>query len=84
MISEIKIHLILSSNFVSENKVIPLNNSKLSINPLLSVSQITKALSYAPNICSNSLKSIEKLSQMLLNDAWKSLTLDNGTKYIKI
>lgn len=64
------LHLILSSNFVSENKVIPENNSKESIKPLLSVSHITKALSDNPKICSNSLKSIEKLSQILLKEAW--------------
>ena len=71
MVNEIKsfIHLILSSNLVSENRVIPQNSSKLSISPLLSVSQITKALSLAPKMCSNSLKSIEKLSQILLNEA---------------
>mmetsp|Transcript_3545 Transcript_3545/g.328 ORF Transcript_3545/g.328 Transcript_3545/m.328 type:complete len:112 (+) Transcript_3545:355-690(+) len=72
-------NLILSSNLVLENNVIPLNNSNESIRPLLSVSHMTKALSLRPKICSNSLRSMEKLSQILLNDAWKSLTLDNGT-----
>lgn len=43
-------NLIVSSNLASENKAIPLNNSKASINPLLSVSQITNALSLALNI----------------------------------
>ena len=34
------VHLIFSSNFDSENKINPVNNSKASISPLLSVSQI--------------------------------------------
>lgn len=57
------LHLALSSNFVSENRIRPLNNSSESISPLLSISQITKTLSLAPKIYSNSVKSIEKLSQ---------------------
>jgi hypothetical protein len=60
----------VSSNLASENKAIPLNNSKASINPLLSVSQITNALSLALNIYWNSIKSIEKLSHKALNVAW--------------
>lgn len=63
-----KLHLILSSNLASANTMRPLNNSSASISPLLSVSQITKDDSFAPNICSNSVRPIEKLSHMLLND----------------
>ena len=63
-------NLIVSSNLASENKAIPLNSSKASIKPLLSVSQITKADSLALKICWNSIRSIEKLSQRALKVAW--------------
>ena len=62
------LHLSLSSNFESENTTKPLNNSKASINPLLSVSHMTNIDSFAPNIYSNSTRSIEKFSHTLLNE----------------
>lgn len=45
---------------------------------------MTKADSFEPKICSNSVKSIEKLSQIDLKVAWKSDNFDNGTKNIFI
>lgn len=48
---------------------IPANNSNESINPLLSVSHITNADSPVPKMCSNSVKSMLKLSHIDLNAA---------------
>jgi len=68
---------------VSENTAIPENSSSASINPLLSVSQMTKELSPAPKMCSNSIRSIEKLSQIDLYEAKKSLSFGSLTKLFK-
>lgn len=72
-------NLILSSNLESEKRMSPLNNSSVSIRPFLSTSQTTKLDSLAPNICSNSVKSMKKLSQTLLNDPKNSLSLAKDT-----
>jgi hypothetical protein len=63
------IHLILSSSLVSENIAIPEKSYKESISPLLSVSQITKEDYPVPNMCSNYVRSMLKLSQIDLNEA---------------
>ena len=75
----INLHLIFSSNLASANRIRPLNNSRASIKPLLSVSQIWKDSSLVPKICSNSVKSIENMSQTLLKDPWYSRSLARET-----
>ena len=69
-ITQSYLHLILSSNLASAKMINPLNNSSASINPLSSVSQMTKDDSFEPKICSNSVKSSEKLSHIALNEPW--------------
>ena len=70
---------IFSSNLASEKITSPEKSSSASISPFLSVSKMTKLDSEAPNICSNSVKSIEKLSQTLLKEPWNSLSFPKET-----
>ena len=62
-----KRNFIFLSKSVSENIIKPENNSKESIVPFSSVSQIENISSVVLNIVSNSIASIEKLSQIDLN-----------------
>lgn len=76
----LQLHLILSSNLASARTIKPLNNSRASTRPLLLVSQISNDDWFAPNICSNSVWPIEKLSHMLLNEPWNSRSLERETR----
>lgn len=76
-----KRNLILSSNLLSLKIISPLKSSSVSIRPFLSTSHTTKLDSLAPNICSNSVRSMKKLSQTLLKDPKNSLSFASDTRH---
>jgi hypothetical protein len=60
--------LIFSSNVEEDIRVSPLKSSNASMRPFSSVSQMMKEDSFAPKICSNSVRSMDRLSQTLLKE----------------
>ena len=73
------LHLIISSNFALLKIAIPLKSSNASINPLLSVSHITKWFSLTLKIFWKCYKSRAKELQIALKLAIVSQSFDNET-----
>jgi hypothetical protein len=73
------LHLIISSNFALLKIAIPLKSSNASINPLLSVSHITKWFSLTLKIFWKCYKSRAKELQIALKLAIVSQSFDNDT-----